>query len=403
MPIPTTILNGFLGAGKTTLMQSLLVQARSIKNVTLGVIVNEMSTLDVDGSVLDTSEVISRKSPHFASVPGKSISSAEGLPAFDRAVHKVLADGKVTHLLIETSGSTHPWPLLEAIRQMPALRLQGVLSVVDTVVLQQDHDFGRAIRPVADANLKSGRRGVANLLAEQVMFANRVLLSKSDKVSRDVLQQVAEAVHPLNPKVDILAMEWGNLSLGKILTMPLYDYERVKAQGREITAWDAENKGAAMAQPESYKLGTRVLRDPRPFHPKRLYDVYTQALGVGIYRSKGFFWLPTRDRLMLLWNQTGGSVGLEIVNYWKISTLEDDSLNLAPWEKEAMQAKLTEAHPDFGDRRCQLTVIGDALELDDFVEALENCFCTEKEIAAWKNGESFADPWPTSVATLKAP
>ena len=63
MTTPTTLLNGFLGAGKTTLLQSLLVQARDMHDVTLGVIVNEMSTLDVDGSVLDTSEVISRKSP----------------------------------------------------------------------------------------------------------------------------------------------------------------------------------------------------------------------------------------------------------------------------------------------------------------------------------------------------
>lgn len=402
MPIATTILNGFLGAGKTTLMQSLLVQARNQNNVTLGVIVNEMSTLDVDGSVLDTSEVISRRSPHFASVPGKSISSEEGLPQFREAVEKVLADGKVTHLLIETSGSTHPWPLLEEVRALPQLRLHGFLSVVDTVVLQQDHEFGRAIHPVASQNLAAGRRGVANLLAEQVMFANCLLLSKADKVPRDVLQQVAEAVHPLNPRADVLAMQWGNVSLEKVLSMPLYDFERVKAFGKELTEWEAEHSAAPMAQPEAYKIGNRVLRDPRPFHPQRLHNVYTQALGIGIYRSKGFFWLPTRDNLMLLWNQTGGSVGLEIVNYWKISALEDDRLNLSDWEKDAMHAKLTQAHPDFGDRRCQLTVIGDELELDKFVEALKTCFCTDDEIAAWRAGEDFADPWPKTVATLRA-
>ncbi|MEM9707516.1 MAG: GTP-binding protein [Pseudomonadota bacterium] len=402
MPVSTTIINGFLGAGKTTLLQSLSVQARQMQNVTLGVIVNEMSALDVDGSVLDTSEVISRKSPHFASIPGTSLSSPEGLPLFREAVEKVLADGAVTHLLIETSGSTHPWPLLEAIRKLPELRLQGFLSVVDTVVLQQDYDLGRSIHPAASDNIRAGRRGVANLLAEQVMFANRLLLSKSDKVSREVLQQVASAIHPINPRTDILAMQWGNVSLEKILAMPLYDYERVKAFGKELTEWDADHDAAPIAQPETYKIGNRILRDPRPFHPQRLYGVYTEALGIGIYRSKGFFWLPTRDKLMLLWNQTGGSVGLEIVNYWKISALEDDSLNLSDWEKEAMRAKLTEAHPDFGDRRCQLTVIGDDFELDAFVAALRTCFCTDDEIAAWKAGETFADPWPKSVATLKS-
>lgn len=402
MPISTTILNGFLGAGKTTLLQSLLVQARKMPTVTIGVIVNEMSTLDVDGSVLDTSEVISRKSPHFFSIPGGSMSSKDGLPLFVDAVKSVLKSGAVTHLLIETSGSTHPWPLLEAIRSTPELRLHGFLSVVDTLVLSQDHDFGRAIHPQASANLQQGRRGVANLLAEQVMFANRVLLSKSDRVSRDVVQQVAQAIHPLNPQADILAMQWGNMSLEKIIAMPLYDFERVKTLGKELMQWEAENTNAPMAQPETYSLGNRVLRDPRPFHPQRLWDVYNKFLGIGIYRSKGFFWLPTRDNLVLLWNQTGGSVGLEIVNFWKIAALQDDSLNLSDWEKGAMQEKLREAHPDFGDRRCQLTVIGDDLQLDDFVEALKSCFCNNDEIAAWKNGEDFADPWPKSVAALKA-
>ncbi|MEM9231675.1 MAG: GTP-binding protein [Pseudomonadota bacterium] len=401
MPIPTTILNGFLGAGKTTLLQNLLVQARKLPHVTLGIVINEMSTLDVDGSVLDTSEVISRRSPHFASIPGGSMSSADGLPKFTKAVNNVLADGDVTHLIIETSGSTHPWPLLQAIRTMSELRLQGFLSVVDTVVLQQDHDLGREIHKQASANLREGKRGVANLLAEQVMFANRILLSKADKASGDVVQQVAQAIHPLNPRADILAMQWGNLSLTKILEMPLYDFERVKTLGKELTEWEEQHPNAPMAQPNTYALESRVLRDPRPFHPQRLWDVYNKFLGIGIYRSKGFFWLPTRDKLVLLWNQTGGSVGLEILNYWKIATLEDDSLNLSDWEKEAMRAKLVEAHTDFGDRRCQLTVIGDAMQLDEFVDALKTCFCTDDEIRSWKNGEKFVDPWPKTVATLR--
>lgn len=400
MPIPTTVLNGFLGAGKTTLMQNLLVQARSAENVTLGVVVNEMSTLDVDGTVLDTSEVYSRNSPYFASIPGGSISSPDGLPKFAEAVKRVLSDGAVTHLLIETSGSTHPWPLLTAIKNMESLELHGFLSVVDTVVLSQDHDLGRSIHPNASAHLQAGRRGVENLLAEQIMLASRILLSKSDKVTPEVLQQVAQAVHPLNPLADVFAMQWGNVSLEQILALPKYDFDRVATLGAELTEWEAEHGNTPMAQPESYEIGTRLLRDPRPFHPQRLWDVYNKFLGIGIYRSKGFFWLPTRDSLVLLWNQTGGNVGLEIVNYWKISTLEDESLNLSDWEREAMEAKLQGQHSDFGDRRCQMTVIGDNAELDDFVDALNTCFCTDEEIEAWKQGAGFEDPWPKTVATL---
>ncbi|MEM9047239.1 MAG: GTP-binding protein [Pseudomonadota bacterium] len=400
MAIPTTILNGFLGAGKTTLLRNLLLQARKASNVTLGVIVNEMSTLDVDGTLLDSSEVITRKSPHFATLPGGSLSSADGLSRFAQAVETVLADGAVTHLLVETSGSAHPWPLLTALRAMPALRLHGFLSVVDTVVLWQDHDQGRSIHSGASANLQAGRRGVENLLAEQIMFANRLLLSKSDKVPDGVTRKVAQAIHPLNPYADILAMQWGNLKLEKVLAMPAYDYARVATLGAELTQWEAAHAASPIAQPESYAIGSRVLRDPRPFHPQRLWDVYNRYLGIGIHRSKGFFWLPTRDKLVLLWNQTGGNVGLQIVKYWKVSVLEDASLNLSDWERAAMADKLAGQHPVFGDRRCQLTVIGQEAELDAFVAALKECFCTKAEIAAWKKGVAFDDPWPKSVASL---
>ncbi|MEM6939068.1 MAG: GTP-binding protein [Pseudomonadota bacterium] len=400
MAVPTTILNGFLGAGKTTLSQNLLVQARKAPDVTFGVVVNEMSTLDIDGSVLDTSEVISRKSPHFESLPGGSVSSAAGLGRFAEAVEQVLADSEVTHLLIETSGSTHPWPLLTAIRDMPALELRGMLAVIDTVVLLQDHDAGRAIQEIASANLEAGRRGVENLLAEQIMFANRLLMSKADRVESAVLKQIAQAVHPLNPYADVIAMQWGNLRLDQILSMPRYNFALVETLAAELSAWDAAHHSTPLAQPETYAIGSRVLRDPRPFHPQRLWEVYNKHLGIGIYRSKGFFWLPTRDRLVLLWNQTGGSVGLEILNYWKITALEDGSLNLTEAEKTAMREKLAGQHPLFGDRRCQLTIIGQEAELDAFVHALEECFCSDAEIAAWQAGAPFEDPWPKTVATL---
>ncbi|MFT3689017.1 CobW family GTP-binding protein [Paenirhodobacter sp.] len=399
MQTPVTILNGFLGAGKTTLLQSLLVQARTLPQVRLGVIVNEMSTLDVDGAVLDTSEVISRRDPRFAAIPAGSISGPRGLAAFAAAVEKVTAGG-ATHILIETSGSTHPWPLLEAIRTHAALRLHGFLSVVDTLVLAQDHDLGRAILPAASQALATGQRGIANLLAEQIMFASRILLSKMDKVSPETLRAVAQAVHPINPFADVMGMQWGNVRLADVLALPPYDHARVAMLGAELMDWDRQHGTRSMASAGDYRIDSLVIEDPRPFHPQRLWDVYTHSLGTGIHRSKGFFWLPTRDRLQLLWNQTAGSIGLEIVNYWKIALLEDDSLNLLPEERAEMRSRLRGLSPDFGDRRCRLTVIGNRDEIGAFATALRACFCTPGEVAAWKAGEAFDDPWPTATATL---
>ncbi|MEM7733901.1 MAG: GTP-binding protein [Pseudomonadota bacterium] len=395
-PLPITILNGFLGSGKTTLLQNLLVQSRALEDVRLGVIINEMSELDVDGRILDATEILSRQDALFASIPAGSISGAEGLSKFNAALMK-LRDGGATHIIIETSGSTHPWPLLEAIRSHDAARLHGFLSVVDTVTLIQDHDAGRAIIPAAQRNLAGDTRGIENLLAEQIMFATRLLLSKIDRVEMDAVRRVAEAIHPINTGADIVGMKWGNVTLADVLAMPPYDHARVAQLGAELTKWDADHGTSSMASASDYRIDSIVISDPRPMHPQRLWDVYNNFLGDTIYRSKGFFWLPSRDRLQLLWNQTAGSVGLEILNYWKVAALEDDSLNLMPEERDALRRRLSDASPDFGDRHCRLTVIGDRDGLPTFAEAVRACLCTDEEVALWKAGHEFEDPWPKTT------
>jgi len=155
-----------------------------------------------------------------------------------------------------------------------------------------------------------------------------------------------------------------------------------------------------LSDKDEQSLVAKVLKDDRPFHPARLWNICQQYLTKGVFRSKGFFWLPTRDDVSLLWSQAHGNIGLEITGFWRASVIEDESQNYTEEHRQILQDKIDSVESRFGDRRCRLTVIGQEDEVDAFIDALESCFLTDAELDQWQQGETFEDPWPKKIAKL---
>lgn len=394
--IPLTILNGFLGAGKTTLLKSLLMQAHR-QHLSVSVIVNDMSELDIDGVLIANTEIVGREKHNFITVSADSISSPSGIAKLSAALDELIAQHRPDHLFLETSGSSHPLPLIKLLRHHPHVRLQGLLSLMDAVMLENDYAAGSTLLPRWQENVRQQQRGVEDLLAEQLLFCSHLMLTKVDRLPADSVMKIARTLHPINPGVAIVALPWGNIELDDVLAMPDYDFQRVATLIEELEA--------AIEHPsdhQPYDIESRVIQDDRPFHPQRLWDTYQQHLGEGIHRSKGFFWLPGRDDLALLWNQASGSISLEFISYWKAGVLAHENNHLNDEERRILQQQLEAMPGRFGDRRCSLTVIGQRHQLDDFCRALRRCFLTEEEIDWWQDGGEFPDPWPQRVGRLKS-
>ena len=91
---------------------------------------------------------------------------------------------------------------------------------------------------------------------------------------------------------------------------------------------------------------------------------------------------------------------MELIGSWRAGILEDDDHGLLEFELELLKEQLANEKGRFGDRRCDLTVIGDQSKVDRFTEALNACFLTEEEIKLWENGHEFTDPWPKRIVKL---
>ncbi len=397
LSIPVTILHGFLGSGKTTVLRSILSKSYKVDCVP-SVIVNDMSELDVDGVLIKNTEAISQGSVQLETISGDSISSPEGIKKLDQALHKVTANKQPPWIIIETSGSSHPLPLVEYFKGRNDISLKGVITLVDSIWIKEDYEYGTTLLPKWQENVQNNIRGIENLLVEQLMFSNQIFLTKTDKLNSDDIQNIAQALHPLNPYASILNTSWGNIDVAHFTNLENYNFLLVDQLTEELR--HEVNAPLSLAGKHNQKIVAKVIKDDRPFHPLRLWQTCHNLLTRGVFRSKGFFWLPTRDDVSLLWSQSNGSVGLEFVGFWRAPILHDKSQNLSPEHFKVLQQKIDNIDSRFGDRRCRLTVIGQTDEASVFTEALKSCFLTDEELEHWQNGGSFEDPWPQIIAEL---
>jgi G3E family GTPase len=374
-----TLITGFLGAGKTTFLGRLIQEHGVGRN--FGVIVNDLSELEVDGELIRGGHHVSEEKGTLISLFNGSISSGRSTD-FSRAVGR-MNDSGIEHVFVETSGGSHPASVINELRNTAGVTLGAVATLVDVRTLYHDYEGGIGLVSLLARSEEAGGYGAENLLAEQVKAASVVVLTKIDLVPDDALTVIFKSIAVLNPSATLVACAYGKIDPAILLDAPAY-----RPQSQELTA--------AGDVPEIIPV---VIRDRRPLHPQRFLELYQQHLTLGVYRTKGFIWLASRPDHVLLWNQAGGAMGLELLAVWRTHILEADSRLLAE-ERELLRARMSDLDPDFGDRSCEVTIIGNAPEVETFAARFRNCFCTNYEIAHWKSGGAFEDPWPRNLKTI---
>lgn len=393
--VPVVILNGFLGSGKTTLFCNLLNQS-SKKKITICAIVNDMSELDIDGKLISNAAIIEGDHSIMKSISSCVLSSKKGIAKLDLAINNLL-EKKPELIIIETSGSCHPMPIIKYFQEHQKVKLTGLLVLIDSLMMEHDFEYGKNLIHKMQQNMSQGRRDTINLLVEQILFCSHLILTKSDRIKENKLQDIATYIKKINPLASVHSVVYGRLKIESLFEINEYNYFNVSQLFDELQPiLDSEENAD-----KPYDLGTRVINDDRPFHPERLWEVCHQYLDKSIYRSKGFFWLASRNKHALLWSQAAGDVNLEIVGTWRSAIVEDENHGLLELEIMELKKQLLKESGRFGDRHCKLTVIGDENKVDLFTNKLKYCFLSDEEISLWENGHKFNDPWPKNIVKIK--
>ncbi len=390
--LPVTVLSGFLGAGKTTVLSHIL-NNRQGKRV--AVIVNDMSDINIDAAMVKSEVSLSHSEEKLVEMSNGCICCTlrEDLLL---EVNKLAKDGRFDYLVIESTGISEPLPVAETftfadeegVSLSDVATLDTMVTVVDAVNFLKDYDEAKYLQESGQSLGEDDERSVADLLADQVEFADVLLISKIDLVQTSDVERLKAILKSLNTHAQVIPISQGQVPVDEVLSTGLFDFERAQ----EAPGWLKEMRGEHVPETEEYGISSFSYVARRPFHPEKFHQFVhgTEQFGK-LIRSKGYFWLATRPEFAGQWSQAGGIARYGFAGmFWKAVPEHN-----WPTDEDSIATIKMQWEEPFGDMRQELVFIGQGLDQQAMLNALDDCLLSEDELLKGKQyWATLSDPFP---------
>ena len=388
--IPVLLLTGYLGSGKTTLVNRILSNRKGIR---FAVIVNDIGEVNIDADLIQKGGIVGQSDDSLVALQNGCICCTLKMDLVQQISDLTRSD-RFDYIVIEASGICEPAPIAQTILNIPALGPQYnqgntpvmdcIVTVVDALRMQSEFACGD------DLTKKDlGEEDIERLLIEQIEFCNIVLLNKASEVTPEERGRIKEIIHALNPKATIFECDYGDIDLDRIVGTGMFDFDKVATSA----AWISEIEGDHdddddddddhdhhhhhhhddEGEAEEYGIGTFVYYQRRPLDLNKFDYMVARKWPKSIIRAKGLCYFAHETDKCYLFEQAGVQKTLRDAGLW-FATMPEDQLEEMMKRDKVLRRDWDEK---YGDRMNKIVFIGQHLDKAAITELMDGCLADQ--------------------------
>ena len=411
--VPVLLLTGYLGSGKTTLVNRILSNKKGIK---FAVIVNDIGEVNIDADLIQQGGVVNQKDDSLVALQNGCICCTLKMDLVEQ-LRDIVAEQRFDYIVIEASGICEPAPIAQTICSIPTLgpqyiskgipRLDCITTVVDALRMKDEFAGGDAL---GRTDLEED--DLENLVIQQIEFCNIILLNKVSEVSAEEFNHLVEIIHAIQPKAVIMPCDYGDIDLERILNTHMFNFDEVATSAAWINELEHhhgdededeeeeheehehchhhhdhdeehchhhdhdehccchhhhhDHEGGEV---EEYGIGTFVYYRRKPFDMNFFDNFVAKLWPKSVIRAKGICWFKDQPDMCYLFEQAGRQIGLKNAGQW-YATMPEDELKPLLEREEGLRKDWDEK---YGDRMQKIVFIGQNMDKKTIKEQLDMC------------------------------
>ena len=392
---PITILTGYLGAGKTTLMNHILTNREGYK---VAVIVNDIGEVNIDAKLITDGGLIEEEDKGDVVPLTNGCICCTLKEDLMKQIIDILKQRKFDYILIEASGICEPLPIAQTIEMLansmaqyglpPMCKLDNVVTVVDALRLATEFGCGEDLQ-----KQDLDEEDIENLLIQQIEFCDIIVLNKIDEVTEEQLNQVRSVIKHLQPNAKIIETNYAKVPVKDIIFTDNFSFEKTGSSAGWIKELEKEDNEHTEhhehdhhehedhdhhehhhhhhdeGEAEEYGISTFVYTSRKPFIEAKFHEFANNKLPKNVIRCKGLVWFANDNDMSYLFEQAGKQMGLSEAGYWLATAPKEELKEMIAQNPEIMNNWDTEV----GDRIIKLVFIGKDMDKKQIISDLDDC------------------------------